>query len=88
MCKLHYIPRIIGSGARGGKGGTGAGSSLGATVSGIIDLNRHEKLFLMIGQAGSDASAAPQSPSSKNQTNKVNYAGGGGGATYVFTVSI
>lgn len=42
----------------------------------------------MIGQAGSDASAAPQSPSNKNQTNKVNYAGGGGGATYVFTVSV
>lgn len=42
-------------GARGGKGSTGMGSTLGALVRGVIELEKGDQLYFMVGQAGMDA---------------------------------
>ncbi|XP_017880511.1 ALK tyrosine kinase receptor isoform X2 [Ceratina calcarata] len=46
---------LIGTGARGGKGSSGTGSTLGALVGGIIELEKGEQLYFMVGQPGMDA---------------------------------
>ncbi|XP_017761306.1 PREDICTED: leukocyte tyrosine kinase receptor isoform X2 [Eufriesea mexicana] len=46
---------LIGLGARGGKGSSGMGSTLGAFVRGVIELEKGEQLYFMVGQAGIDA---------------------------------
>ncbi|XP_076750221.1 anaplastic lymphoma kinase isoform X1 [Xylocopa sonorina] len=46
---------LIGMGARGGKGSSGMGSTLGALVRGVIELKKGEQLYFMIGQPGMDA---------------------------------
>lgn len=42
-------------GARGGKGSSGMGSTLGALVRGVIELEKGEQLYFMVGQSGTDA---------------------------------
>lgn len=42
-------------GARGGKGSGGMGSTLGALVRGVIELEKGDQLYFMVGQAGMDA---------------------------------
>lgn len=42
-------------GARGGKGSSGMGSTLGALVRGVIELEKGEQLYFMVGQSGMDA---------------------------------
>lgn len=42
-------------GARGGKGSSGMGSTLGALVRGVIELEKGDQLYFMVGQAGMDA---------------------------------
>ncbi|KAG7206284.1 hypothetical protein KM043_003665 [Ampulex compressa] len=46
---------LIGVGARGGKGSGGMGSTLGAIVRGVIELEKGEQLYFMVGQSGVDA---------------------------------
>ncbi|KAK9299944.1 hypothetical protein QLX08_007170 [Tetragonisca angustula] len=46
---------LIGMGARGGKGSSGMGSTLGALVRGVIELEKGEQLYFMVGQSGMDA---------------------------------
>ncbi|KAK1117952.1 hypothetical protein K0M31_015619 [Melipona bicolor] len=46
---------LIGMGARGGKGSSGMGSTLGALVRGVIELEKGEQLYFMVGQSGTDA---------------------------------
>ncbi|XP_012145693.1 anaplastic lymphoma kinase isoform X2 [Megachile rotundata] len=46
---------LIGTGARGGKGSSGMGSALGALVRGVIEMEKGEQLYFMIGQPGTDA---------------------------------
>ncbi|XP_061927825.1 leukocyte tyrosine kinase receptor isoform X5 [Apis cerana] len=46
---------LIGMGARGGKGSSGMGSTLGALVRGVIELEKGDQLYFMVGQAGMDA---------------------------------
>ncbi|CAK9818713.1 ALK tyrosine kinase receptor [Anthophora plagiata] len=46
---------LIGMGARGGKGSSGMGSTLGALVRGVIELEKGEQLYFMVGQPGTDA---------------------------------
>lgn len=47
--------RLIGLGARGGRGSGGMGSTLGAQVRGVIELAKGETLYFLIGQPGMDA---------------------------------
>ncbi|XP_071450132.1 tyrosine-protein kinase receptor-like [Hetaerina americana] len=56
---------IIARGASGGRGSDGAGTSLGATVRGVLELRAGEPLYFLIGQEGVSACAK-------------NYAGGVG----------
>ncbi|XP_076300861.1 anaplastic lymphoma kinase isoform X1 [Lasioglossum baleicum] len=46
---------LIGLGARGGKGSSGIGTALGSIVRGVIELEKGELLYFMVGQAGIDA---------------------------------
>ena len=46
---------LIGLGARGGRGSGGMGSTLGALVRGVIELDKGETLHFLIGQPGMDA---------------------------------
>ncbi|XP_031836034.1 anaplastic lymphoma kinase isoform X3 [Nomia melanderi] len=46
---------LIGVGARGGKGSSGKGVTLGALVRGVLYLEKGAQLYFMVGQAGSDA---------------------------------
>ncbi|XP_076635362.1 anaplastic lymphoma kinase isoform X1 [Colletes latitarsis] len=46
---------LIGMGARGGKGSSGMGSTLGALVRGVVELEKGEQLYFMVGQPGSNA---------------------------------
>lgn len=46
---------LVAMGARGGRGSGGMGSTLGAVVRGVIELEKGETLFFLIGQPGSDA---------------------------------
>ncbi|XP_076236265.1 anaplastic lymphoma kinase isoform X2 [Calliopsis andreniformis] len=46
---------LIGVGARGGKGSSAMGSTLGALVRGVIELEKGEQLYFMVGQPGTDA---------------------------------
>ncbi|XP_015429458.1 PREDICTED: ALK tyrosine kinase receptor [Dufourea novaeangliae] len=46
---------LIGVGASGGKGSSGMGSTLGALVRGVIELEKGEQLYFMVGQPGTDA---------------------------------
>lgn len=46
---------LIGAGARGGRGSGGMGSTLGTLVRGIIELEKGEQLYFMVGQPGTDA---------------------------------
>lgn len=42
-------------GARGGQGASGTGSTLGALVRGVVELEKGQQLYFMVGQAGIDA---------------------------------
>ncbi|KAL0123932.1 hypothetical protein PUN28_006035 [Cardiocondyla obscurior] len=46
---------LIAVGARGGKGSSGVGDTLGAFVRGIMELQKGEQLYFMMGQEGTDA---------------------------------
>ncbi|XP_076176518.1 anaplastic lymphoma kinase isoform X2 [Ptiloglossa arizonensis] len=46
---------LIAMGARGGKGSSGMGSTLGALVRGVMELEKGEQLYFMVGQPGSNA---------------------------------
>ncbi|XP_076675839.1 anaplastic lymphoma kinase isoform X2 [Andrena cerasifolii] len=46
---------LIGMGAGGGKGSSGMGITLGASVRGVIELEKGDQLYFMVGQAGTDA---------------------------------
>ncbi|XP_015594749.1 ALK tyrosine kinase receptor isoform X1 [Cephus cinctus] len=46
---------VIAMGARGGRGSGGMGSTLGALVQGIIELEKGQQIYFMVGQPGSDA---------------------------------
>ncbi|XP_050480798.1 ALK tyrosine kinase receptor isoform X2 [Bombus huntii] len=46
---------LIAMGARGGKGSSGMGSTLGALARGVIELEKGEQLYFMVGQPGMDA---------------------------------
>ncbi|XP_043282880.1 ALK tyrosine kinase receptor isoform X2 [Venturia canescens] len=46
---------LIAVGARGGRGSGGMGSTLGALVRGVIELEKGETLYFLVGQAGMDA---------------------------------
>ncbi|XP_066597119.1 leukocyte tyrosine kinase receptor [Prorops nasuta] len=49
----HYT--LIGLGAGGGKSSSGQGSTLGALVRGVIELEKGQQLYFMVGQPGMDA---------------------------------
>ncbi|XP_014612844.1 PREDICTED: ALK tyrosine kinase receptor [Polistes canadensis] len=46
---------LIGMGARGGRGAGDIGNSLGAFVRGVVELEKGDQLYFMIGQPGTDA---------------------------------
>lgn len=46
---------LIGVGARGGKDSIGRGSTLGALVRGVIELQKGDQLYFIVGQEGTDA---------------------------------
>ncbi|XP_051176144.1 leukocyte tyrosine kinase receptor-like [Leptopilina boulardi] len=46
---------VIAMGARGGRGSGGMGSTLGSLVRGVIELEKEQQLYFLIGQPGSDA---------------------------------
>ncbi|XP_029176509.1 ALK tyrosine kinase receptor-like isoform X2 [Nylanderia fulva] len=46
---------LIGVGARGGQGSGGTGSALGALVRGVVELQKGDQLYFIVGQAGIDA---------------------------------
>jgi len=46
---------IIARGARGGKGADGMGISKGATAIAVVELSKHQKLHILVGQEGGDA---------------------------------
>ncbi|XP_011878033.1 PREDICTED: ALK tyrosine kinase receptor [Vollenhovia emeryi] len=46
---------FIAVGARGGKGSSNSGSSLGAFVRGVIELQKGDQLYFMMGQEGTNA---------------------------------
>ncbi|KMQ91292.1 alk tyrosine kinase receptor-like protein [Lasius niger] len=46
---------LIGVGARGGQGSGGTGSTLGALVRGVVELQKGDQLYFIAGQAGIDA---------------------------------
>jgi hypothetical protein len=46
---------IIARGARGGKGADGMGISKGATAIAVIELSKHQQLYILVGQEGGDA---------------------------------
>ncbi|XP_011703178.1 PREDICTED: ALK tyrosine kinase receptor isoform X2 [Wasmannia auropunctata] len=48
---------IIAVGARGGQGSSNTGLSLGALVRGVIELQKGDQLYFMMGQEGTDACA-------------------------------
>ncbi|XP_053974206.1 ALK tyrosine kinase receptor isoform X2 [Hylaeus volcanicus] len=66
---------LVGMGARGGKGSSGMGSSLGAQVRGVMELEKGEQLYFMVGQPGSNACL-------KSLGLKVNSCQTGGSQTY------
>ena len=84
---------IIAKGASGGSG-LGGGSSSGATVRTVIELDRGQHIYMIVGQegtkgrkkSGTSALRDMQNPlgSVRNLTNFTYSAGGGGGGTFVF----
>ncbi|XP_011256082.1 ALK tyrosine kinase receptor isoform X1 [Camponotus floridanus] len=46
---------LISRGARGGKGSDGKGYALGALVRGVIELQKGDQLYFIVGQEGTDA---------------------------------
>ncbi|XP_034934100.1 leukocyte tyrosine kinase receptor isoform X2 [Chelonus insularis] len=46
---------LIAAGARGGRGSGGMGSTLGALVRGVIELEKGQSLYFLVGQPGTDA---------------------------------
>ncbi|XP_014489492.1 PREDICTED: ALK tyrosine kinase receptor isoform X2 [Dinoponera quadriceps] len=48
---------LIAVGARGGMGSGGMGSTFGALVRGVIELQKGDQLYFMVGQEGTDACA-------------------------------
>ncbi|KAL6257987.1 hypothetical protein P5V15_011582 [Pogonomyrmex californicus] len=46
---------LIAVGARGGKGFSNSGATLGALVRGVIELQKGDQLYFMVGQVGTDA---------------------------------
>ncbi|XP_035737787.1 ALK tyrosine kinase receptor-like isoform X3 [Vespa mandarinia] len=46
---------LIGMGARGGRGASGTGSTLGSLVRGVVELVKGDQLYFMVGQPGIDA---------------------------------
>lgn len=53
--KIVFGNSLIGVGARGGRGSTGTGITLGALVRGVIELRKGDQLYFMVGQEGVDA---------------------------------
>lgn len=58
-------------GARGGKGSSGMGSTLGALVRGVIELEKGDQLYFMVGQAGMDACPKVRNIYLNIKTNKI-----------------
>ncbi|XP_011304808.1 ALK tyrosine kinase receptor isoform X2 [Fopius arisanus] len=46
---------LIASGARGGRGSGGMGSTLGALARGVVELEKGQTLYFLVGQPGADA---------------------------------
>ncbi|XP_031782038.1 leukocyte tyrosine kinase receptor isoform X2 [Nasonia vitripennis] len=57
---------IIAMGARGGAGALSMGVTMGAMVRGVIELEKGQQLYFMVGQPGTDA--CPKSLGAKNDT--------------------
>ncbi|XP_033330553.2 anaplastic lymphoma kinase isoform X2 [Megalopta genalis] len=55
MAPSYGYYTLIGLGARGGKGSSGMGEALGALVRGVIELEKGDELYFMVGQPGIDA---------------------------------
>ncbi|XP_078052989.1 anaplastic lymphoma kinase isoform X3 [Augochlora pura] len=55
MAPSYGYYTLIGLGARGGKGSSGMGETLGALVRGVIELEKGDQLYFMVGQPGIDA---------------------------------
>lgn len=53
--KINIRFSVIAMGARGGRGSGGMGSTLGTLVRGVIELEKEQKLYFLVGQPGSDA---------------------------------
>lgn len=47
--------RVIARGARGGKGADGMGISKGATSIAVVEMIKHQQLYILVGQEGGDA---------------------------------
>lgn len=52
---INFNFSVIAMGARGGRGSGGMGSTLGSLVRGVIELEKEQQLYFLIGQPGSDA---------------------------------
>lgn len=46
---------LIVYGASGGKGSSGMGSSRGAVIRTVVELNKGQELYMLVGQEGTDA---------------------------------
>ncbi|KAF4519176.1 hypothetical protein B566_EDAN008239 [Ephemera danica] len=95
--------RIIAKGAGGGQGSSGQGISRGATVRAIVELVTGESIFMLVGQAGSNAPCSKQDSrrcpllNTKGKIYDVvrevknltilGGGGGGGGGTFVFSLN-
>jgi len=53
---INYLQNsLISRGARGGKGSDDKGYALGALVRGVIELQKGDQLYFIVGQEGTDA---------------------------------
>lgn len=52
---IFFSNSLIGKGARGGRGASGTGSTWGALVRGVVELEKGDQLYFMVGQPGNDA---------------------------------
>nr|XP_023027843.1 ALK tyrosine kinase receptor isoform X2 [Leptinotarsa decemlineata] len=98
--KDGYYTFIL-SGAGGGKGSSGMGSSKGAMIRTVVDLKKGREIYMLVGQEGTSScvkSLGVQKNSSCHSNNNFgdgirgvfylvikDSGGGGGGGTYIFT---
>ena len=50
-----FLNRIVVKGASGGKGYDGLGVSKGTTIMGVVELNKTQSLYILVGQEGGNA---------------------------------